>query len=228
MAHKLSAYDQARQILKKKGVKTPGSLTKVQLIAILKRVGGMEDHIRAIKKPKKKVATRKRVAGPKIAPKFKVGQVVKFQGDQLLKITKIGIRGESTSGAKRSAVKAINLDEDNPVAYTYLVKELKPYRGKPPKKKSHMETVKLTPAQVGVLQQQGLDQPIDADDRILWKAWKNRGNKLIFARRDRDAIWSALVNRSNAEDAHAERGGGVYARRASISLDAISRKVQLG
>jgi hypothetical protein len=94
--------------------------------------------------------------------------------------------------------------------------------------------VRMSVAQQGALEQQGLDEPgleLEPDEKVLMRAWDGQ-RVLEFPERDRDRVWSAINDRSNAEDAQAieDRRNGhrevaKFASRASRSLAALGGKV---
>jgi hypothetical protein len=92
-----------------------------------------------------------------------------------------------------------------------------------------MARLVLTPAQRSALECAGLEAPDGPKETALALAWKG-GNALDYADADRDAIFEALTDLSNAEDAFAEDTSQdaemrKHARRAARSLGAIASRV---
>ena len=83
--------------------------------------------------------------------------------------------------------------------------------------------LRLTLAQVSALECAGLDQPEGPAEVTLAAAW--RGRVLEVTDATRDALFEAVNDRSNAEDAQAEQTGDIFARRAARSLSALASAV---
>lgn len=89
-----------------------------------------------------------------------------------------------------------------------------------------MLRVRLSPAQVAALECRGLEDPHDDGEVLLALAWRRGGRtSLAFEPGERDALFVALCDASNAEDGHAEEKGCPYARRAGASLGAVASRV---
>lgn len=86
-----------------------------------------------------------------------------------------------------------------------------------------MITIRLTAAQRSALECAGLELAEDGPEVVLRAAWQ--GDRLVFDVRDREALFDALNDRSNAEDAQAEEQRDRYARQAARSLAAVASRV---
>lgn len=92
-----------------------------------------------------------------------------------------------------------------------------------------MATIALSPTQVSALECAGLECPdLSTDEAILADAWK--GKSLLITAETREAIYSALNERSNAEDDFAEDSSKDVddrnnARRAARSLSVLASRV---
>jgi hypothetical protein len=85
-------------------------------------------------------------------------------------------------------------------------------------------TIKLTDAQVSALECSGLEElhpEFDADLFVLREAWK--GQTLVVTADTRDALFSALIDRANAESETPD--ADVFARRAARSLGTLASRV---
>lgn len=87
-------------------------------------------------------------------------------------------------------------------------------------------TIILTTAQRSALECAGLDMAETATERILADAW--RGTRLVVTNETRDALFEAVNDRSNAEDAQAIEQRDVYARRAARALENLASKILRG
>ena len=91
------------------------------------------------------------------------------------------------------------------------------------------QTLRLTPTQRSALECAGLDilDALTDAERVLIAALD--GYRLTVTAETRDALYTALNDRSNAEDADAEQNTDAalraYARRASRSLAALASRV---
>jgi len=89
-------------------------------------------------------------------------------------------------------------------------------------------TIRLSVAAVSALECRGLEEAIDAHDQAVKAAWK--GSRLVFYGSERDALFEALNEMSNAEDAFAEERNHDpelrrFAGRAARSLAAVAGRV---
>ena len=82
-----------------------------------------------------------------------------------------------------------------------------------------MSAIRLTPAQVSAIE----CRPLDEEEAIIARCWQ--GGRLVFAPADREALYVALNEASNAEDADAGLRGDKFARRAASSLATLAAKV---
>lgn len=89
-----------------------------------------------------------------------------------------------------------------------------------------MITIRLTDAQRSALECAGLEPgaaDLTPEDQLLRRVW--HGSRLVFDPAERDAVWSAINERSNAEDGQAEETGDPFARRAAKSLANLLPKI---
>lgn len=89
-----------------------------------------------------------------------------------------------------------------------------------------MITVRLTDAQISAFECAGMEPGADdltPEDQLLQRVWQ--GSRLVFDPADRDAVWFAVCERSNAEDGQAEETGDPLARRAAKTLANLLTKI---
>ena len=89
-------------------------------------------------------------------------------------------------------------------------------------------SVRLSPAAVSALECRGLEEVDGVEELAVKVAWE--GSRLAFYEGEREALFSALNEMSNAEDAFAEERTHCpemrkYAGRAARSLAAVAGKV---
>ena len=90
--------------------------------------------------------------------------------------------------------------------------------------------VRLTEAQETALEVSGAALPWGADEEILWSAWQGRGF-LEFAPGDEEALVSALIEFSNAQDGTAEDRNAAaderrHARGSALALSNLCDKIR--
>lgn len=83
--------------------------------------------------------------------------------------------------------------------------------------------LRLTDAQVSALECRGLEAPTDAGEELVARCWT--GGVLHFAEADREALFDALNEMSNREDAQHQLCDDVFAGRAARSLAAVASRV---
>ena len=89
-------------------------------------------------------------------------------------------------------------------------------------------TVRISEAMQSALECRGLNEPADLHDLAVAAAWK--GSRLVFYEGERDGLFDALNEMSNAEDAFANDPAEDpemrrYAGRAARSLGALAGRV---
>lgn len=89
-------------------------------------------------------------------------------------------------------------------------------------------SVRLSPAAVSALECRGLEEVEGIEELVVKTAWC--GSKLVFFEGEREALFSALNEMSNAEDAFAEERTHCpemrkFAGRAARSLAAVAGRV---
>jgi len=85
--------------------------------------------------------------------------------------------------------------------------------------------LRLTPAQRSALECAGLElEPVSADEAVLQRCLVE-GRVLYIPAADREAVWRAVNELSNAEDAHYQATKDPYAYRAASTLATLAGKI---
>ena len=83
--------------------------------------------------------------------------------------------------------------------------------------------VRLSGPQESALECAGLSGDLDEGEIMVASSW--RQGYLVFDEADRDALFSAVNELSNSEDAMHQEDGDVYAGRAARSLSSLASKI---